>query len=468
MPIEITQDGSPRLAVSAGSTTRGTALSRLLSLRGAPGWRVQDGQVREWRFEGVTERDGTTYLFGPPVTGTPLAAILRQEAPDALPRVGQVARALLQLSEGPAGWIPVQSDSILIDEKGSVLVLPPAVDRELRELRPFPENRETYEALHHPDLTGETSTVFSLCAALYRIMTGRFPFWADDAEELHSQARGLEVPPPAILVPGLDEAASQTVMAGLRGRPGALTLQRLTREIEQWQQKPLVRPPTAEERESALKAAAAREAASRKSFRRQRFWQKNWRTVAIAAAVVIVVGALAGSILKNVLAPRPTRGFPPARVVQTFYSSMNTLDHTVMESCVVGGAGKAEINEAMTLYVTSRVTQGYEGRSNIQSAAEWDAAGRPPLRPLTSLFGVTNLSVTQEQAPPQPVYVVTYQMWNPAPAPDTAAPDSPPRSEGHSDADRVWLRQDRGDWVIYRIDHVSSAPLPAPPIAPAP
>ena len=34
--------------------------------------------------------------------------------------------------------------------------------------------------------------------------------------------------------------------------------------------------------------------------------------------------------------------------------------------------------------------------------------------------------------------------------------------------DRVWMKQDHGDWVIYRIDTVASVELPAPVIGPPP
>ena len=60
---------------------------------------------------------------------------------------------------------------------------------------------------------------------------------------------------------------------------------------------------------------------------------------AVVAAAAIAAGALAGTVLKNVLAPRVTRGYAPDKVVQTFYTSMNTLDHSTMQACVVGGAG---------------------------------------------------------------------------------------------------------------------------------
>ena len=148
---------------------------------------------------------------------------------------------------------------------------------------------------------------------------------------------------------------------------------------------------------------------------------------------------------------------------------MNTLDHTTMQACVVGPAGREEVDEVTTLYVTSRVTQGYEGRSNIVSAADWDKAGRPPLVPPSSLYGVTELTVDQAQGEPAPVFLVRYEKWNPAPPPDGvsgSAVDYVPRSEGHAVTDRVWMKLDRGDWVISRIDRIKRTDLPAPLVAP--
>ncbi len=433
MAIEFNEGGTLRLAVSLGSATRGTALSRILSLRASPGWiaenpaRSTGPSVREWHFEGVTEREGSVYLVGPHVRGTTLNHILGQDAKTALPALSRVTGALLALSRSPAGWFPVQSDSVILAD-GEVVVLPPAVDRELRDLRPFEDNRETFEALNHPDLNGEARTVFAISVALYRVLTGRFPFSGVDAEELHSQARSLDVQPPAVLVPGLEAEVSELVMAGLRqGRRGPLTLAELAAALEKWQSRLLVNPPTDEQRRTALAAAESRKAAAERGFRRRRFWQRNWRVAAVVAAAVIVAGALAGTILKNVLAPRVTRGYPPAKVVETFYASMNTLDHQTMQACVIGKAGQGEINETMTLYVTSRVTQGYEGRSNIMSAADWDKAGRPPLVPPTSLYGVTGLALTQEQGPPDPVFLVKYDRWNPAARPDAPASPATPR-----------------------------------------
>jgi len=424
MAIELSDAGTLRLAVSLGTATRGAALTRILALRAAPGWIVGTAAgIREWRYEGVIEREGKVFLVGPHVPGLSLEKALAMTAGEALPLMARLARALLQLSENGAGWFPLQSDSVIFMDDGNILFLPPSLDRELRDLRPFEANQETFGCLNHPDLTGERLAAFAVSAALFRIITGRFPFLGSDASDLHEQVRRLEIQPPASLVPGLDQEVSDTIMAGLgRGGGAAVSLGEISAGLERWRAHELVHPLSEQLRRSALVTAEGREASAERTFLRRRFWQRNWKSAAIAAGVVLILGALGGTILRNVLAPRVTRGYPPRKVVETFYTGMNTLDHATMQACVVGPAGRGEIDETTTLYVTSRVTQGYEGHSNVISAAEWDKSGRPPLVPPTTLYGVTGLSVTEERGEPRPVFLVKYDKWNPAAPVDLGAP----------------------------------------------
>jgi hypothetical protein len=470
MAIELNDAGTLHLAVSVGTMTRGAALTRILALRTSPGWIVgPSAAAREWRYEGVLERAGEVYLVGPLVRGMSLQEVLTMPAARSLPFVVRLARALLSLSESPAGWFPLQSDSVIFTDQDSLLFLPPSVDHELRDLRPFEAIRETYECLNHPDLRGPARAAFSVAACLFRIVTGRFPFSGDDAGDMHEQVRNLEIQPPASLVPGLDQDVSDTIMAGLgRGARGTVSLAEIEQGLQRWKGRDLVSALSDEMRQSALAAAGAHKASAERNFRRRRFWRKNWRVAAIIAGAAVLLGALGGTVLKNFLAPRVTHGYAARRVVETFYASMNTLDQTTMQACVVGRAGKGEINEATTLYVTSRVTQGYEGRSNIINAAEWDKSGRPPIASPMTLYGVTGLSITEEQGEPSPLYLVKYDKWNPATPADTApGVDVVPRSEGHTVTDRVWMKRDRQDWVMYRIDRLKSTDLPPPLTAPA-
>ena len=466
MAMEIDEGGARRLAVPLGSPARGTALTRILALKGSPGWLVDATSIREWRFLGVAERGGQTALFGPWLSGRPLSEVARMPPAAALPFLSRLADALLLLKERRVTLFPIQTDAVLFSTDGSVLFLPPEVMRELRGLTTFEANLTTFEALCNPDLHGEDLLSFGLGALTHRVITGEFPFTGTSAEDLHEQMRKLEIPAPAWRVPGLAPEVSEMVMAGLgRSRARCPPLEEWARGLREWQAADTIRELPAAERESLAASAESKRRVSEKRFRRRVFWEKNWKTALIIAVVIAVVGAGLASILKNVLAPRITRGYSPARVVETFYTSMNSLDHMAMSACVVGKAGQGEINETMNLYVISRVTTGYEGRSNVVAADQWDKAGRPKLAAPQTLFGVTGLTIRQESGEPLPVFLVSYEKWTPAPGgsePAAGTAPAAPRSEGHAATDRVSLKKDRGDWVIYKIDRLRWDALPSP------
>ena len=383
MVREVMDRGVNYLAVQVGDTARGSALTRILALKASPGWLVRGNEVREWRFEGLAEKEGVPLLYGPHLSGKPLEAILDFPLHGALPYLSRLVRALSLLSERGVSPFALQTDAVVFEEKAGVppdgvLFLPPKIMREIRDLNSFALSRDTFESLNHPDLKGDALASFSIAALLYRISTGRFPFTGADTEEIHEQARKLEVDTPAGIVPGLDPELSAVVMAGLgRSRRAAVPIAEWSRMLDSCQKRELLHVLTPVEKEKALRESDTRQEASGKSFQRRMFWEKNWKIVALVAIAIVVFAVGAGSILKGVLAPRITRGYAPLKIVQTFYDSMSSLDHQAMQSCVIGKAGQGEINEVTMLFVTSRVTQGYEGKSSILSAEEWDRKGRP-------------------------------------------------------------------------------------------
>ena len=233
---------------------------------------------------------------------------------------------------------------------------------------------------------------------------------------------------------------------------------------QSWSREGILRSIGEDERERMMQEASARERNAAKRFTTRTFWEKNWKIIAIAAAGVAVAGAVLGSILSGVFAPRATRGYPPRKVVETFYTSINSMNHALMEDCVVDKAGKGEVNEAMNLYVLSRVQMGYEGKSNTLPADQWDQAGRPALKAGTAVYGVTDLEITKQSDEPAPVFLVSYQKWSP----DTGDSDldgTTLRTVRRKIVDRASLRRDKGDWVIFRLDRLSEETLPPPETA---
>lgn len=468
MAIHSIEQGEMQLAVPIGQAGTGKQLTHILALKTSPGWNVAEGSIAEWRFQGVMEKDGQVLLYGPPVGGVVLESVIGLPLPSAIPYLARLVEALQVLRDRQVPSFPFALDSVLFPRAGGVVFLPPEVFREIRAVRTFESTRDCFEVLNHPDRSGEALASFAIAAILYRVSTGRFPFTGDTAEEIHEQVRKLQVVPPDDLSPGLDPEVSAMVMAGLgRSRRAPAGLGEWFASLADWEKRAILRHPTTEERERALRESGSRRQVSEKSFHRRLFWEKNWKIVAIVAAAVICVGVVLGSIVRNVTAPRPTKGFPPEKVVETFYAGMNSLDHTAMQACVVGAAGQGEINETITLFVTSRVVMGYEGKANIVSAAEWDSQGRPKLDPGVNVYGVTGLSLTREQGGDStPVFLARYEKWSPASAPDTGkmpSGDEQPRTQEQRIVDRVLLKKDRADWVIYKIERLQSEQVPLPP-----
>ena len=398
LPARRLRDGRPVLAIPVGLGRNEIVLTKLKGLRTAPGYRVGPDGVRERFLEGFYKEGDRLYLYGPWEPGVTLEEVL--ERGEALPYLRRLAQALAALGERrPA---ELATDAVRFLEDGAVELLSPQVMRQARSIQPEEHRRRTYEALNHPDGRGLS---YCLAAMLYRLVTGVYPFAAESGEEIRRRARELRLAPLSLTRPEVRAEVSAAVMDGLgRGRGAPPTLEQWAALLAGWEAGGLYRQlPEAEARELAARARRDGELAAR-AYRRGVFWQRHWKTVLIVAAAAAAVGIFSGTVLRNLLKPRSTRGLAPLQVVETFYRSVNTLDHERMQDCVAGRAGKELIDQVIHVYVMSRVNLGYEGRSLIRSAGEWDRAGRPAVTPPDAVFGITDLAVLPIPDQPQPAF----------------------------------------------------------------
>jgi hypothetical protein len=437
LPARRLRDGRPVLAIPVGTGRNEIFLSKLRGLRTSPGFRVGPDGVSERRLEGFYQEEGRLYLFGPWEPGVCLEEVLGQEG--TLSYLRRLARALADL--GDRRPRELSTDAVRFLEDGSVELLSPQVMRQLRAIQPEEHRLRAFEALNHPD-SGSLS--YCLAALLYRLVAGKYPFAGAGIEETRRRARGLRLPPLSLSHPRLREEVSAAVMDGLgRGFGSPPTLERWSALLAQWEAEGLFRElPEEEARSLAARAGREQEQADR-SYRRRAFWRRHWRTALIAAAAAAAVGILSATVLGNLLRPRSTRGLSPRQVVESFYRGVNTLDHERMQDCVTGRAGRQLIDQVIHVYVMSRVQQGYEGRSLLRSAEQWDRAGRPRLQPPEGVFGVTDLSLEELEDRAGPAFQASYLLWTPDPGEGTLSREV---------RERVFLRQQGGAWVIHRIE----------------
>ena len=456
--IRITEDQRAFRGVPTGiKADRPSTLTLLASLKEHTGWLVGDQGCEEWHFSGFIRREGQVFVYAPEIQGRDLGEILLLEASHALPYLLRLVEALVWLQGRDVTLFPLLADAIIFTDDGKVLFLPPDFMLKIKDMRSSAYRIDAFEIINHPYLKGEARVCFSIGVLLYRLLTGGFPFSDTTEEGIRSKIRNLSVMPPHLAKPEIRQPVSAEILQALN-KPDGFTLSRWEKNLTAWRESGMIREISSQEREEIESRAIAQKSKAEKSLRRKLFLETHGRTVAIAALSVIVAGAVLGSILSNVFAPRTTEGFTPEQVVEAFYTGINSLNHTIMEDAVAQKAGKGEINEATAIYVLDRQTQAYEGISYRVPADLWDAEGRPDLSPPYYVHGVADLDIRLIEGGDNPVFQVTYEKWGRGEV-DEESTTAVPGSEGYAVTDRVYLERLRKYWVIVRIDRQKLEPL---------
>ncbi len=427
------------------------------------GWRVVGSLVEPWEVGGRIEHEGQIYAYGPYHEVDSLSDILIADPEPAVVRLASFVLAVATLKQRDIGSSSLLPDALLVDRDGGFLFLPQLIIDSIHDAQTEAERLESFDRFHHPDLKNERDICFSVGVMLYRIVTGSFPFVGDTSEELHERMRRQRVLPPRLHNPELRAEVSQTIVRALDPSEGF--------DISDWQSsleacsgEGLFQEISAEERESVQREKRRAKRSSDGRFNRRVFLRRNWRKLAIVGAVVILVGAVGGTMLKGALKPRITVGMAPEQVVSLFYSSMSKLDNQAMQDCVIDGAGKSQINEVTNLFVISRVQKGYGGMGANISAQQWLDQGKPKFKHAVFIFGVANLKIAKEA---QGVYTVSYEKWQPAQTASSAhSSEGGPKPlwvQGFNMVDTVYLKNEGRFWAIDKIANVQSKPI-SPPV----
>jgi hypothetical protein len=328
-------------------------------------------------------------------------------------------------------------------------------------LAPTADRLAAFEPFNHPDLAGSEAMVFGLAAAAYRALSGSLPFRAETPEDLRDMIRELPAPPLEIARPDLRADVStffRSCLSPAKGRPRP-TLAEWVTEVKGWSS---LRERVSES-DKTLRRRTAEVAARRAldDYRLRRYWRRNWKTAAVAALAVLVLGYVAATIAGNLLRPRAIAGLEPRQVVETFYAAMNALDHQTMEDCVVGDAGKGYINEVINLFVISRARMAVEGANPFVDARSWIAKGRPPLAHGAAVYGVGPLSIREVPGTAEGfrTYEVEFERWTPRAGEADSTGPAASSPLGVLVVERCYLELDRGNWLLYRLDRMSQSPI---------
>ncbi|NOY08461.1 MAG: hypothetical protein GXP33_06440 [Spirochaetes bacterium] len=471
-PKILLDNGKEILGVPTGVRGKNFALTRISALKNEQGWIVTGNKIKEWKIDGFTVHEGEIFLYGPGFPGSTLMELLNNSAPkSSLSDLKLLVNALTALYKHGVKPFKIQADSIIFSENGSILFLPPKLMENVNAAKPAHYRIDVFDKFNNPVLNGEDASVFTIGIIAYKLSTGEYPFNADSEEEIHERIRTQDVLPPQFIVPGIRDEISGFIMESLKrdketGRhessikiPG---LAHWEDNLEQWLKSSVYRTIDEDKKNTILKEAQIRKERVAKYFNRRVFWQRNRTKILTISLIIIISGAVLGSIMKNVFAPRLTHGYTPIEVVKAFYNSMNTLDSQKISDCVIDKAGKEEVNQVTNLYVISRVSMGYGGKSNIMSAVVWNKKGRPPLKPPLSVYGVLDLNIKTLSPEPEPVFLAEYHKWVPVSEDENTGntkAELKKAYQGFAVTDKLYLKKDRGDWVIYRIERLNKKPI---------
>jgi len=439
-------NGENVLGFDTGLSAQAFAQAKMAQFITSPGYIVfPDNRVRTWQPGGVTEIGGegteTMIVWGPMFPGERLSGIINgnreDEALDAL-RFWLRARMLMEENPGagteipypgPAGALIVTQTQAGSEQQGgypagAVFFPPPRLLKRTLEA----EGAETVlnaERWVHPDLAGTAAISFSAGAMLYRIFCGAVPFPRNEPDELRQDMREAVFTPPELAAPGLDPEMSELIRRLLGRAPqnreekprpapdsiGAFIGQPAAKPASSW-----VKPLGEDE---IAKIRMEQEQFSRKkalSVKTRRFVIRNTAIITASLVIVVVLLLFVRSMVKHQEELPTTKGMDPVEVAKTYYGAFGALDHTLMDACVSGKAGKGDIEMVINLFVISKMRQAYEmAQTNFMSAQDWADAGRQATD--KTVFGVTDLNVqvlSVDQGSGTASLEADYILWMPA------------------------------------------------------
>ena len=499
-------DGKIVLGFDTGLSAQAFAQAKMAQFVTTPGYIVfPDGKVETWQSGGVSELvqpglPGTMVVWGPSFPGGDLAGILNESSQDtALNALRFWLRAREALNTfgglgegpypGPAGALVVlqepKSPGQGLSESGAepgaafpagTVFFPPA--RLLKRTLDAGGEGVVLDAERwvHPDLSGADEVSFSAGAMLYRIFCGSPPFTRNVPDELRQDIREGVFIPLALAAPGLDpelagiirRAMARTAAQGREEKPrpspdfiSACIGPPWSRPVSSWvrslSEEELSRVRLEEEQYSKKKAL---------TVKTRRFMIRNTTIITISLIALVALALFVRSYVKHQAELPNTKGMSPVEVAQTYYGAFGNLDHTLMDACVIGKAGKGDVEMVVNLYVISKMRQAYETtQSSFMSAQDWVAAGRPVSD--KTVFGVTDLKIKALSGGGETASLVAdYILWMPG-SYLKEGNDTPPAADAENEAsaplppgglvttDRLSLVLHKGAWRISEINRES-------------
>ncbi|MDR0656808.1 MAG: hypothetical protein LBG22_10880 [Treponema sp.] len=463
-------EGKKALGFDTGLDAQGFAQAKLAQFITEQGFILYpEGRKEIWKPAAVIEMDSPAapgegkrmIIRGPAFEGKRFDGILEDgRREDALDALRFWIRARLKDEA-----VPIWPAAVIVQASGALLFPPDFLCTRCLQAEGTEALFSGRDAYVNPALSGGEAAAFSAAVMLYRIFAGKLPWDLTSAkpeDTLHEDMNEGVFLPARLAAPGLDEKLAALIDRALfPGKGGKRTdLGEFAAALE-GSASSFVKALSESEFNALEEERKKLQKRKTVSVQSRRFVIRNSTIIAGIAVVVLVAGLIARSIVEGQKDRPTTKGMRAEEVVSAYYNSFNTLDHMMMEACVIEKAGKEDINMVTNFFVMSKVRQAYEiGQLTMLSAPEWKAQGSPALP--VPVFGITDLSIELnggDESRELVSYETRYMIYYPgsaeetAPAELTATGETPPMiPQILSIRDEVTLIKHKDAWRISEIN----------------
>lgn len=400
---EISVDKIKKLAVNTNLNSKIYKQISRQELLSEPGIFIEKDKANKWECTESLEYEGKLLFHGPLYNGKTLSDIDMNI--EILLNLSKAYHIILKEN------LPVNdfySPGIFIPESGGILFFPPILINYITSQLSENEGLKFLQPYNHPDAKSEAQFSFILGVLAYKLLTNTLPFTGTSITEIREKMRSSQPVGIDLLVPGIKKNIAALINRALSLK--AVKLKDWTDILQVWQKESAVNEINEEERLKLQKAAAIIQNKRENLFKRRQFFSRNWKVMAIIAAVFVFIVSFTIQPIRNAMEPPITAGMSAEEVVGTYYSGIIDMDVEIMEDCVKKGAGKGDINEVTQLFVISKVRSGYEGKSGLISAQDWNDGVITTINPGEQVYGIANLNITQSDSY---VFIAEYIRWYP-------------------------------------------------------
>ena len=382
-------------------------------LQNESGWIMDaEGRMEPWKISGVSEIDNQMIFYGPFTEGRLVTP--ENLSPEDLWILGHVFQMVYEKKLPLKGFF---SRGWMITREKQILIFPPGLMDFIRKSQTEEVKQICWYPYNHPDKSGTEGLSFTLGVLSYLTLSGSLPYVKKKEEELSEEIRTQPAVPPELRIPGLKKPLADIMTRSLSPDKELPPLNEWVRALDLWDKEGACLPLPEEEKKEMLKKLEERILRRDRRLSRQVFWRKKKTLVFAALIALFILAGVISTPVRKALEPPLTMGMSPREVVEAYYSCFESMDQELMSDCIDGKAGKQDLNEVMNFFVTSRVREGYEGKSGHLSAREWTEQGRPMPAANTSVYGLTDLIIQEEGGD---LFRANYEKWFPGSPDDDA------------------------------------------------